>query len=228
MRFDPELHTADRLAEQMAQLDAMHPDMVVAGSLGRSVIYGKVGTPDFEFQMRQETPVHQHYGARDIDVIGVPEGALSTPFKLDTIAFQSDLTRISKQAGQWVLSSVVNEFAEPLNDAIMQPVTGPGVYGVVYKTVHPRTHVALFEAHARPRTKDILTRRLIRGTVDDFPHLPDSMFEPFTRLRQVKEASRLYKAQEIYRRIPEAWRYPVHPIAASLKQKYVDLKLARH
>jgi hypothetical protein len=127
--FSPDIHTAEALKVQIESLHRNNPSSILVGSLGRAVLYGNVlNNPYFEFQARNEEPLFNKAGARDIDVI--TEDSLESaegPFQIDTACFKSKFNHIVCQNGDWYLVSEAHGFAEQLHPDTVEPIEGKSV-----------------------------------------------------------------------------------------------------
>lgn len=217
-------HTAEGLTREIEALYRYDPSLLLVGSMGRSAIYySLVENPDYEFGIRNESPLISGSTARDIDVVGDPDppAEVCYPHKLDTNAFHNPLVRLAKEGDDWFLVSDRNKFAEQLHPAVMEPQEGKMVFDIRCLTVNPLTHIELFALNGLMRSKDLVTRQLLIDTLGERPELPPAeLFEPFRLLRQINTQSFLTRMRRSYQAVvPENVRMVLYPFTRQLIKK---------
>lgn len=207
-------------AETLArQLDALqrNPDVRIAGSIGRSVLYGQYARdPMAEFAVRGEELLVAASGPRDIDVLGISESPPPDlgPFVMDMTSFASPQITIQREGSVYRLKSSRHHYQADLDPAVMEPVHGVTAFGIPITTVPYQTHVSLIGLVGTRREKDITNLAMLKrlGAEHGLETLDPDLYEPFRTLEKLNRGDWYPKARKIYRAVvPEAFRTRVQP-----------------
>lgn len=228
--YNPTIHTAEALQDEINTIYGVEPNTLLVGSLGRAVLYGVyLNDAEYEYRANQESPIlRSKKEVRDIDAIGfTPAVAVEVgPYVVDTEAFDNRSVRISREGDDWVLESDCYRFAEQIPAAAMEPIEAYTVYDTPCQTVSVQTHLALLGGmYGLLRTKDIKNLQLLRQLADheDVPHMPNELFAPFQRLAELNSTGWFPKAQFLYRTVvPQPVRHKLRPLAFAIKKACVS------
>lgn len=225
LTFDPEVHTPEALGSEIGRIHSDYDSARLGGSLGRAIIYGLVlGNPDYEYQQRNQNPLHTGPNARDIDLIGAepvdPVGY--GPFQVDTTGFVCRFLSLEEQAGDWYLTAAHHGFAEPLHEDVVRPIQGETTLGITATTLPAQTLLALYGNKGQMRAKDNYTKNLLQEVCDKLPpeeQLKNELFKPFQTLTLLNQASLYIRAQDLYRqRVPISLRTKLIPLLHRAKK----------
>ncbi|MDB5175798.1 MAG: hypothetical protein JWM81_656 [Candidatus Saccharibacteria bacterium] len=213
------------LDHELSQLHTTMPNARLVGSLGRSIIYGRIyGDPEYEFNLRCQDPIGSVATPRDIDVAGIPAntGQAYRPFEIDTTGFAGPFLNIQAEGDTWFLIADRHGFAEELHPAVMEPQSGTAVLGISAVTVPAQTLVELYGLKESLRPKDIATRGMLTAAIADSDRRDDfdeDFLNPFVRLRQLNTTDAYIRAQNIYRKyVPGSVRKHAVPHVQKLKK----------
>lgn len=216
MNYDVRVHSSVALAEQVDAIQLVNPEARIVGSLGRSVLLKRYcGNSQTEYDARNENPLYDNHGrARDIDVIHYMQSAKTAPFAIDSKSFRNSDVRITKSGPEWWLQSDIRNFAEEIDPAVMQPVTGPGVHGIHIRTLLMQTHLALTASRGQLRRKDEIGYNMLSSILrHERPQLPNELYDPFRRLASLPLPPGVRLRQYTYRRlIPEKLETALTPL----------------
>jgi len=223
IRFDADVHTPEALSCELRAFEIAHKGGLVIGSLGRAGLYSDVfGNPLHEFEARGEDPLGNAVKARDIDVIGVGDERQADfgPFELDNTCFADNQAFLVHDGGNWFLEGKRQKFSEPIHPDVMEPQEVETVFGIPCITVRPQTHLALYGLKGFLRAKDIETAKVLVALSEEDPYpLPDELYEPFDRLRDMNMSSFYTKLRKVYQRcVSEDTRMALYPLVKRLKQ----------
>jgi hypothetical protein len=214
-------YTPEALSSELQAIQNYDPHSLIAGSLGRAVVFAQHGMgAEFEYNSRGEAPLGNPGNPRDIDTMGIAhEDMLNfSPFYVDTIAFAKRAASIIREGNDWFITSDAHNYSEVLHPDVMEPVIGTTIFDISCQTVRLQTHRHLFELAGRPRIKNEVAKKLLSQINDPSPQLPEILFHPFNRLRQMN-ITRLAGIQKIYwYMVPATARDQLRPLAQKVRR----------
>lgn len=216
--YDPKLHTPSQLNLELASLYDTVPDARIVGSLGRAVHHNLAyGDAYREFSARKESPYHVRTLARDIDIIAPDIDITPVIFPIDSDAFRNSEVNLERDGNTWWLTSSERNFAEPLHQDIMQPISGQTINDMPIVTVPWETHLALTSARGPMRQKDKLSADLLYKAGQRIgPTVSSNHLKPFEQLSNIHTSARLRFVRSAYRHLPESIKHSSAPLLKSV------------
>jgi hypothetical protein len=217
--FRTNVYTSEALAAELEAITSYDPQVYIAGSLGRAVIFAKHGlSPVVEYEVRGQHPLGHGSKPRDIDVIGI-DPAVDVdfePFAVDRTAFAKDVAAIVREGDSWFLVSKVANYSEQLHPDIMEPVEGNTIFDIPCRTLPLDTHRNLFDLAGHTRAKDHVARKLLTS-VESTDRLPAELFKPFEELRSINTRLFTHLQRAYWCLVPENIRLGLRPITTRIK-----------
>lgn len=226
--YDRLVHTPDRLGLDLSRMCEFNPNVRVAGSLGRAVVYDQIGKGfGFEFDSRDQAVTHRRLNrsrmvARDIDVMGPLDDVSELAFPVDRSAYTSMQAEMVYENDQWWLVGRKHRFAEELEPEVMEAYLGRlGEHS--YITIPPATQYAALWVLGSMRSNKIVTthRQFGQALNDNGINTAGSELTPFYRLGELNRDDFVNRARHTYRmRIPGGVRERLVPISGIVTKRW--------
>lgn len=191
IKYHPEQHTPDALAEQVQNIYDNHPDILIVGSLGRAAIYEAIlGDAEYEYKISGRKPTQRwSLDAADIDLINAASLQVSGDelFEVDINTFGGDFVDIYHDEHNWVIHSVERGFRNLILPQVMKPVVSKTIYGADCRTVPLQTHLALVGMSGDFSFQDMEAFGALCDAADlaGSVEIPEVFFYPFNELRRI-------------------------------------------